>query len=220
MKKLLFVLSLSLVLASCGKVNNIPEKDSAKWKSYLTYFKGVRFKYKFPGMDGKANYRWHNSSVSERDFREGNYTHFFFARYDTFREINHFDIMITIYKYETELPADDSFDAFNKCQEKIFKKIFKNYQSHDIKDGINGRHIYLFRENDSIRGSYTEIFSYPLDKEYYIDISAHYYLFAKQFEQNWLASRRKIFKEFAENVEIIRPEKYPIENDTREKRRD
>jgi hypothetical protein len=212
MKKLLFVLSLSLVLASCGKVKNIPEEDSSKWKSYGTYFKGFRFKYKFPGMDGKANYRWHNASVSEMEFGDEKYIHFFFAIYDTYRDINHFDIMITIDKYEDTEP-EKPFDyetSLRKYVDMLKKDIPIDEKLYTKEITINNCK-YIYHHIEGLGGKnkdYVDSYTAPLTKEYYVGISARYYqLGEEQFDNTWLASRRKIFDEFVKNVEIIRPEK-------------
>lgn len=221
---LFFTCGLCVLFCSCGKsVKWIPENDSSKWVEYKAKVGDYTLRYKYPGADGLKNYRYYKEIINLSKLKNENYLCFVAGRYD-YTEYPHFELSIALSKYRnvfseppmadavmfTETPTIDSFikEHIGRLEPAI-KSDGENleYSKKDI-NGVPYLNILFYNKSKRIR---TEVFATPLTKEYYLDIMASY---EDDYAKNpdWLASRRKIFEEFAENVKLIPPLHYQKKN--------
>lgn len=189
-------------LASCGGKHNIPELNSSKWKEYDYHFYNYDLKHKYPGTDGNNEYDLYKKRVDVGKLRKDGRVIFFGEWYDIY-EYPHFEIMISLVKYKNEEENIPSIDLFvNDIIASLRKEPLrdgKTYQKQKVTiNGTTYLKIVFFNKNSY---AYREIYLTPLNKYCYLTISADYKE-APKGEKDWLISRRKIFKEFAENVTI------------------
>lgn len=203
----LFILLFSMCFfVSCGRKHSIPERDSAKWKEYDYRFYGHTLKHKYPGTDGNNEYDSYKKHIDVKKLQKDEWVIFFGEWYDYY-EYPHFEIKMTLVKYKNETAIIPNVDSFTKD---IIESLNnpplqdgKTYQNQKITiNGITYLNIVFFDKQKRIC---REIYVTPLNKYCYLNISADYKE-SPRGEKGWLASRRKIFKEFAENVRLIKPE--------------
>lgn len=207
---LLVTFTLIFILSSCGKpVSQIPGGNSSKWIDSATEFDGFRIICKLPDVNG-INIGNYNKSVDTSLLEHEDFIILLNARYDLWREIYHFEMSMELFTYDNLAPKD--FSSFMLYQKKLTQDdlINSNYNCDSISiKGINYVHIFYFNDNTKL---YNEFFISQLTDKYYLNISAQYYK-EDSFDDAWLASRRKIFREFVEKIKIIRPAQYRLEDD-------
>ncbi len=197
------LLAVCLLLSACGNsVKCVPESDPSKWVEYTTRIDNFMLSYKYPGSDGKPEFEHYRPLIDTITLDKNQSKVFVFGFYDN-KTFPRFDLKIYISNYTKKHEIPPGIDDFTQdCVNHFNNKginVTETY-NHIITEinGIKYLNVVFYNSNGRVE---SEVYHTPLTPRYYLTIAASYDdEFAK--DPDWLSSRRKIFKEFAENVVI------------------
>jgi len=202
-----------MFLGLFGGITNTPEPDVAKWPQFTTICcQQYAVTYKIPpaGNYKKYSYKWHKPRVDWADLPQNkDFVGFGGERYDylTNKDISVFVLNFKLVRYSKPFEKMPDIETFKKLKINDLDSGDYNYTIQTDKlNGGNCIRTTFFTDKEKTTIS-SEGLLIPLTGEGYMHISTSYYYYivsgkTGRFDEAYVASRRKIFQEFLNNVTI------------------